>query len=91
MSKKIALFMITIICVTLDVIGENLTGWVKIYSVVEGCMEAVIKLMIITRNVQSESDFTGKGKAVIKPCVCSVCQSLLEDFTCTFLMVQICI
>jgi hypothetical protein len=24
--KKIALFMITIICVTLDVIGENVTG-----------------------------------------------------------------
>lgn len=31
-SKIIALFMIIFGCVTLDVIGENVTGQVKIYS-----------------------------------------------------------
>jgi len=41
-------------------------------------MEAVIKLMPITRNVQCEFRFTGKGKAILKPCVCSVCEWLLR-------------
>ena len=54
-------------------------------------MEAVIKLMLMTRNVQCETGFTGKGKEILKPCVYSLCQWLLEDFASNFLMVQICI
>jgi len=40
-------------------------------------VEAVIKLMLMTRNEQSECGFTGKGKAILKPCICSVCKSRL--------------
>jgi hypothetical protein len=49
-------------------------GEYKYTHLVEDYMEAVIQLMLITRNVQCESDFTGKGKAVLKPCVHSLCQ-----------------
>jgi len=59
--------MIIFIWVTLDVIGENLTG-----RVIEGYMESVIKLMLMPRNEKCESGFTWKGKAILKRCVCSV-------------------
>jgi hypothetical protein len=36
-----------------------------------------VKLMLMPRNEQFESRFTGKGKAVLKPCICSMFKSQL--------------
>jgi hypothetical protein len=44
-------------------------------DVVEDYMEAMFKLMLITSSVQCESGFTGKVKANLKRCICSVCKS----------------
>lgn len=73
LSLMIALFNIIIICITLFVTGENLSGPVK-YSYIlwfhgsTDCAEA-------NQDVQYESGFTRTGKVILKPCISWMCKS----------------